>query len=99
MITTPPVSGEPGQAPDRVAALRGYLAVLRCDNGSELAAPRWPTGPDARATDDACPGGDEMDKSGCNFIPPGEPLAQWATSSRPTPAPRRVPEYQHLVLA
>jgi transposase InsO family protein len=49
---------------DRLAAQRGtYPAVLRCDNGPELACSamaEWAAG-----------------QVGLHFIPPGEPLAQW----------------------
>jgi len=57
---------------DRLATQRGvYPAVLRCDNGLELACSAmadWSTG-----------------QVGPHFIPPGEPW-QTATSSRSTPA-------------
>jgi putative transposase len=43
---------------DRVAAVRGYPAVLRCDNGPSSRASRWPTG---------------RERVGLHFIPPGEP--------------------------
>ena len=44
---------------DRLAALRGYPAVLRCDNGPELAC--------AAVADSA------GEHSGLHFIPPGQP--------------------------
>ena len=45
---------------DRLAAVRGYLAVLRCDNGPELASAAMADWVGERA--------------GVAFIPPGEPL-------------------------
>jgi putative transposase len=57
---------------DRLAAERGtFPAVLRCDNGPELACAAmgdWPAG-----------------QVGSHFIPPGEP-GEMATLSRSTPA-------------
>jgi putative transposase len=56
---------------DRLAALRGYPAVLRCDNGPELAC--------AAMADWA------GERTGLHFIPPGQ-LGATATSSRSTAA-------------
>lgn len=56
---------------DRLALLRGYPAVLRCDNGPELACEAMADWAGERV--------------GLSFIPPGEPGAT-ATSSRSTAA-------------
>ena len=56
---------------DRLAGQRGYPAVLRCDNGPELAC-----------TAIADWAGERV---GLHFIPPGQPGAT-ATSNRSTPA-------------
>ena len=56
---------------DRLAAQRGYPAVLRCDNGPELAC--------AAMADWA------GERVGLHFIPPGQPGAT-ATSNRSTAA-------------
>jgi putative transposase len=53
---------------DRLAAHRGYPAVLRCDNGPELAC--------AAMADWAC------DRLGLAFIPPGEPWYIESVNSR-----------------
>jgi hypothetical protein len=55
---------------DRLAAVRGYPAVLRCDNGPELAR--------AAMTDWA------GQRVGLSFILPGEPPGASATSNRST---------------
>ena len=69
---------------DRLAADRGYPAVLRCDNGPELACEAMADWAGERV--------------GLAFIPPGQPGAT-DTSSRSTPGPRRMPEHQHLLVA
>jgi Integrase core domain len=69
---------------DRLAALRGYPAVLRCDNGPELAC--------AAMADWA--GG----RTGLHFIPPGQPLAQRLHRVVQRPGPRRMPQHQHVLV-
>jgi putative transposase len=68
---------------DRLAAVRGYPGVLRCDNGPELAC--------AAMADWA------GERVGLHFIPPGDPWPQRLHRVVRQQGPRRVPQHQHLL--
>ncbi len=67
---------------DRIAAARGYPAVLRADNGPELAC--------AAMADWAA------QRVGLHFIPPGQPWRNGYVESVQQPGPRRMPEPERL---
>jgi transposase InsO family protein len=69
---------------DHLAAHRGYPAVLRCDNGPELAC-----------TALADWAGEHV---GLHFIPPGQPWRNGYVESFNAPGPRRVPQHQRLLV-
>jgi hypothetical protein len=69
---------------DRLAAERGYPAVLRCDNGPELAC--------AAMADWA------GERVGRHFIPSGEPLAERLHRIVQQQNPRRMPQHQQLLV-
>jgi Integrase core domain len=69
---------------DRLAGDRGYPAVLRCDNGPELAC--------AAIADWA------GERVGLHFVPPGQPLAQRRHRVVQQPGARRMPQHQHVLV-
>ena len=70
---------------DRIAADRGYPAVLRSDNGPEFAC--------ATMADWA------GERVGLSFIPPGQPWRNGYIESFNAPPARRMPQHQHLLVA
>jgi hypothetical protein len=70
---------------DRLAVERGYPAVLRCDNGAELA---WAAMADWAG-----------ERTGLHFIPPWAALAQRIRRVVQQPRSGRVPEHQHVLVA
>ena len=69
---------------DRLADQRGYPAVLRCDNGPELAC---------QAMADWA-----AERTGLAFIPPGEPWRNDYVESFNSRVPRRMPQHQPLLV-
>ena len=70
---------------DRLALTRGYPAVVRCDNGPELACEAMAEWAGERV--------------GLAFIPPGEPWRKRLRGIVQRPGPRRMPQHQHVLVA
>jgi putative transposase len=69
---------------DRIAAMRGYPAVLRCDNGPELAYVAMADWAGERV--------------GLSFIPPGEPWRNGYVESFNSRVRDEMPQHQHLLV-
>jgi Reverse transcriptase (RNA-dependent DNA polymerase) len=81
--TSPVTPSSPSSTASPVG--RGYPAVLRCDNGAELAC--------AAMADWA------GERTGLHFIPPGQPWRNGYVESFNSRGSGRVPEHQHVLVA